>query len=326
VYDAGQSDDGLYVAMEFIEGRTLEQILFEGKRRDLGGSLPIIRQVCEALDYAHSQGVIHRDIKPSNIMIRHDGAAVLMDFGIAKIADATGLTQDGSTLGTPQYMSPEQCKGEAVDFRSDIYSLAIVVYEMLTGCRPFEGENLLSIVNKQVNNTPPPITTKNAKLPGHVAAAISRALSKNRDDRQQSAMDFYRELTQEGAVVTPARKKRSVLMIGALIGAAIVVAAVVALWALQPPQAPPHHTARRESARRATPKPAQPEAVVTGTVAEPKTAIQKLAVPVARIERPRRPHGRVDRRSPKPEPAKPTIHPPPPDDGPSGGNIPPPAD
>jgi len=233
IYEAGECDEGPYLAMEYVEGETLEDCIFKGKYRDPAAVLPIIRQVCSALDHAHKQGIIHRDIKPSNIIVKPTGEAMLMDFGIAKISGVSGVTQDGTALGTPQYMSAEQCKGLSIDYRSDIYSLAIVVYEMLTNFRPFEGENVFSIINKQINNTPPSISVRNASLPGSICSAISRALSKDPSNRQQSAMEFYRNLTaaqSRSESTIPSRKWLYVAGGVALAGLISVLAISLNLW------------------------------------------------------------------------------------------------
>ena len=234
VYEVGESDEGLFLTMEYVGGETLEDCIFQRRYRDLRQALPIIRQVCAALDYAHGQNVIHRDIKPSNIMVKPTGEAMLMDFGIAKHSDQPGMTQDGTTLGTPQYMSPEQCKGVPVDKRSDIYSFAVVVYEMLTGTRPIEGENVFSIINKQINNTPPPITLKNANLPRAVGAAMAKALSKDPARRHASAMEFYRDLAAADAAIEGKRRlklsRRTILLCAAAV--ALIGLAAIGIVAL----------------------------------------------------------------------------------------------
>lgn len=209
VYEAGDSDQGLYLAMEYVEGVTLEDAIFRGMYRSPKHVLPIVKQVCEALDYAHSEGIIHRDIKPSNVMVKPNGDVMLMDFGIARLDGQSNMTQDGQTIGTPHYMSPEQCKGLQIDSRSDLYSLAIVVYEMLSGARPFGGENLFSIINRQINDTPAPINVHVAGIPAHMINAINRALSKNPADRPQTAMQFYSELAGAAAVAVTKRKQKT---------------------------------------------------------------------------------------------------------------------
>ena len=209
-HEAGESEDDLYLVMEFVDGQTLEDCLTVGMYRSPQHALQVVRQVCEALDYAHHYGIVHRDIKPSNVMIKPSGEVMLMDFGIARADSESGITQEGQALGTPQYMSPEQCKGAKIDGRSDIYSLAIVLYEMLTGVRPFEGETFLLVVNKQVNATPSPVSTHVASIPRPMVMAISKALSKNAMYRQQTAMQFYEELAGSGAQLPKAPASGSV--------------------------------------------------------------------------------------------------------------------
>lgn len=249
VYEAGDSDGGLFLAMEYVEGMTLEDAIFRGMYRSPKVVLPIVRQVCEALDYAHSEGIIHRDIKPSNIMVKPNGEVMLMDFGIARLDGQSRMTQDGQTIGTPHYMSPEQCKGLTIDAKSDLYSLAIVVYEMLSGARPFEGENLLSIINRQINDTPSPISVHVAGMPPHMVNAINRVLSKNPADRPQTAMQFYNELAGAASSASETMRtgmphkdtttgyhpqvdvrRRLYLLIAVAVTAGLLCLAAVAMW------------------------------------------------------------------------------------------------
>src|SRR5215470_11881151 len=152
IYDAGEQNGMFYIAMEFIQGTTLQEVLEERHVLPAEEALQISREVCKALDYAHAHGIIHRDVKPANIMITAQGAVKIMDFGIAKTGG--NMTSTGHVLGTPNYMSPEQVKGRQLDGRSDVFSYGVVLYEMLTGEKPFVGQNVTTIIYKIVNESP----------------------------------------------------------------------------------------------------------------------------------------------------------------------------
>jgi len=166
----------------------------------------IIAQVASALDYAHRQGFIHRDIKPSNMMLGADDHVTLMDFGIAKAMSGTHLTQTGAIIGTPEYMSPEQVRGLPVDHRADIYSLGVVVYEMLAGQVPFSGDTA-SVLYKQAHELPPPIRTRAIHIPDHIASAIDYALAKDPNQRFATAGAFAQALAaaQSAPMSVPAQ-------------------------------------------------------------------------------------------------------------------------
>ena len=148
IHDVGEQGNEAYIVMEYVDGRNLEDVLASGVPQHSGTLLSILRQSATALDYAHGKGIIHRDIKPANIMLCHDGVAKIADFGVAKLAASASMTQAGLVLGTPSYMSPEQAQGQAVDGRSDQFSLAVVAYRMLTGELPFQGATLTAILTK----------------------------------------------------------------------------------------------------------------------------------------------------------------------------------
>ena len=192
IYDAQEIEGTFYIAMEFIEGQTLQELLKNGTL-PIPKMIDIVRQVCAGLDYAHARGIVHRDIKPANIMIQADGTVKIMDFGIAK-GQGSGMTSTGQVLGTPNYMSPEQVKGKPLDGRSDLFSLGVVIYEMLTGARPFVGDNVTTIIYKIVNEQPAaPVDVNNTVHPG-LNAAVMKALSKNREERYQSGADLKNDL------------------------------------------------------------------------------------------------------------------------------------
>lgn len=200
VYDFGISKDGLaYLVMELAEGESLGRLIEQQGTLPEATAAEIIRQVCAAMDEAHRQGVVHRDIKPDNILVQTipDGVNVkVLDFGIAAVRDITAsrLTRTGSIVGTPYYMSPEQCLGEELDGRSDIYGLGIVLFEMLTGVLPFNSPTPTAVVVQQVNQAPPRLRTLNANISPAVEAVVLHALEKQREARPQTAGDLAREL------------------------------------------------------------------------------------------------------------------------------------
>ena len=190
IYDAGEQEGMFYIAMEFIEGQTLQGLLKQAHALPVGKATHIVRQVCAGLDYAHGRGIIHRDIKPANIMITGDGTVKIMDFGIAK-SGGTGMTSTGQVMGTPNYMSPEQVKGKPLDGRTDLFSVGVVLYEMLTGARPFAGENVTSIIYKIVHEDPPTPREVVGLHPG-LSAVVMKALAKDPDERFATGADFGR--------------------------------------------------------------------------------------------------------------------------------------
>src|SRR5262245_46477974 len=200
VYDFGVSSEGLnYQVMELAEGESLRSLVERHGRLAETAAAEIIRQVCAALDEAHRQGIVHRDIKPENILVQTIPVGLqvkVLDFGIAALRDvkASRLTRAGAVVGTPHYMSPEHCLGEELDGRSDIYSLGIVLFEMLTGVVPFDSPPLTAIVIKHVNEPPPPPRTLNPRISPAVESIALRALEKRRDARPQTAGEMAREL------------------------------------------------------------------------------------------------------------------------------------
>ncbi|HEX9560047.1 MAG TPA: HD domain-containing phosphohydrolase [Candidatus Dormibacteraeota bacterium] len=194
VFDFGQERGITYLVLELVEGGTLSERL--GRPMDLQEAVRIIRPIASALDHAHAQGVLHRDIKPSNILIHRDGTPVLGDFGLAKIAGSVRrLTASGTVLGTPEYMSPEYGAGEPIGPPSDLYSLAVVAYEMLTGRVPFEADTPAAVLLSHINKAVPPTRELVGELSGHVEDALRKALAKNPLERFDSATQFVAALT-----------------------------------------------------------------------------------------------------------------------------------
>jgi serine/threonine-protein kinase len=235
LYDSGRTDDLLYYVMPFVEGESLRDRLSREKQLPVDDALRITREVADALSYAHSKGVIHRDIKPENILLE-SGHAVVADFGIAKAISAAGgqtLTRTGISIGTPQYMSPEQAAGEGdLDGRSDLYSLACVLYEMLAGQPPFSGATAESLVHQHLVVDARPITQLRPAVPARVADTLQRALSKTPADRFAEVGKFAEAL---GAV--PATSGATPVLRGSgrrrplLIAAALLIVAIGAVGA-----------------------------------------------------------------------------------------------
>lgn len=201
VYDFGELADGTpYLVMDLLEGKTLADIRAEQKRIPWQRAVNICSQLCDGLSHAHSKHVLHRDLKPSNIVIQHEGAiehAKIVDFGIAKSLqeDAPALTATHESIGTPYYMSPEQCKSKKVDHRSDIYSLGCLMYEILTGRPPFAGDTL-QVMFAHVSTDPEPFNTDwpESDIPAHLESAILKAMRKSPDERYQTADEMKRDI------------------------------------------------------------------------------------------------------------------------------------
>ena len=202
IYDFGVgADDSVYLVMEMADGEDLRRLIERHGKLSLHVASELLDQLCSALDEAHQRSIVHRDLKPENILVRStpNGYRVkVLDFGIAKLKDlsttSATLTQVGTVIGTPAYMSPEQCRGREVDSRSDIYSLGIILYEMLTGSVPFYAKHSAEVVALHVSELPPPPSARNPAIPPAVEAVVMRALQKNPDARQQSAGEFAKEL------------------------------------------------------------------------------------------------------------------------------------
>jgi serine/threonine-protein kinase len=194
IYDVGKSGDVAYIAMEFLQGREIRDVLDDGEKLPVAQVLDIVSQVALGLAYAHEHGIVHRDVKPSNIMMIRDGHVKITDFGIARMESAAVRTQTGMVLGSPKYMSPEQVMGKLIDQRSDIFSLGVMLYEMLTGKAPFVGENVNAIMYQTLNGVPPPPSTVNPDVPDMLNFIVAKALAKSLDDRYQSAKDMANDL------------------------------------------------------------------------------------------------------------------------------------
>lgn len=193
IYDIAEENDTAYVFMEYVDGQPLEQMLVSGEPLDKQSILDVLRQTAAALDYAHQKGIVHRDIKPANIMVSVDGQAKITDFGVAKIVSQQ-MTQAGTILGTPNYMSPEQIQGAQVDGRSDQYSLAVIAYEMLTGEKPHSADSLPTLLFKIAKEEPLPARRLNPTLGSEVDVVLARALAKDPAQRYSTCAEFVSAL------------------------------------------------------------------------------------------------------------------------------------
>jgi beta-lactam-binding protein with PASTA domain/predicted Ser/Thr protein kinase len=202
VYDRGAWDGTYYIAMEYLEGRTLKRLVQEEAPLAADRAIDLTTQILKAARFAHKRGIIHRDLKPHNVIVDGEGRAKVTDFGIAK-AGASDMTQTGSIMGTAQYLSPEQAQGHAVSAPSDLYSVGIILYEMLTGRVPFEGESAVTIALKQVSEAPVPPSAYNPAIPPALEAVVLRALEKDPHRRFADADEFIAALENASHGIAP---------------------------------------------------------------------------------------------------------------------------
>jgi eukaryotic-like serine/threonine-protein kinase len=207
VYDTGSEDGTHFIVMEFVDGRTLKEVIRAEGRIYPERTAEICQDVCSALVAAHARGLIHRDIKPGNVMLTPDGKVKVMDFGIARATTSETITQTAAVVGTAQYISPEQAQGQTVDYRSDLYSLGCCLYEMLTGTVPFTGATPVAIAYRHVREDPTPPRQLNPDIPAPLEAICLKAMAKLPDNRYQTAAEFQDDLerfrTGQPVLATP---------------------------------------------------------------------------------------------------------------------------
>src|SRR5437588_6475479 len=214
IYDRGEAEGTYYIAMEHLDGRSLKELIVARGPAPVNVSIDYARQVLAAIRFAHRHGIVHRDIKPHNVLVDAEGRLKVTDFGIAR-AGASQMTEAGSIIGTAQYLSPEQAKGAPVDQTSDLYSVGVVLYELLTGVVPFSGDTPVEIAMKHLSSPPEPPSLKRAEIPRELDLVVLRALAKDPADRYQSAEEMDADLARvaQGVAVSPATEEAATAII-----------------------------------------------------------------------------------------------------------------
>ena len=266
IHEVGQQGDQYYFVMEYLPGQSLDKIIAERGPLPLDEILAMTTQVAAALDYAHEEGLIHRDVKPSNIVLDKSGRPVLTDFGIVRAAEGTRLTSTGMTLGTPEYMSPEQAQGEIVTTASDLYALGVVVYEMLAGQSPFRATTPLAVLMRQASEPPPPLREKRPELPESLEQTVLWALEKDPAARPATGATWVATLQAAAAGQPPEAP-----------------AAIAAALPTQAPGMPETPTALMEAAAEVE-APVEPAGEETGPPMEPPMAPAPAEIPTAHME------------------------------------------
>jgi len=243
IYEIDEEEGRCFIAMEFIDGKSIKQILRD-KNLFIDEVLDIAIKVGEGLAGAHEKDVVHRDVKSDNIMLAADGRVKIMDFGLAKLRGATRLTRTATTVGTLQYMSPEQAQGKETDRRSDIFSFGVVLYEMITGRLPFTGDNEAAVIRSILSDTPEPLARYKAEVPDGLERIVEKALYKDREERYQHVDDMVADLKREKHVsermdsaqipAAPAPEKRERHLLRFVVPAAIVALAILLLFIFEP--------------------------------------------------------------------------------------------
>src|ERR1700756_5393280 len=223
VFDAGEEDGLYYITMELVEGKSLQALLDDGHAFPLPRVLRIMEQALSALQFAHERNVVHRDIKPANIMLTADDTVKITDFGTAKILQFGTVQQTAHVMGTPSYMSPEQVKGRVVDGRSDIFSLGVMLYEMVTGEKPFPGQNITTVIYKIVNEEPVPPRTIDPSIHSGLSAVVMKALAKEPVERYQTCKEMLEDLRNYRSIAPAAGNPQSTMVMGGGSPAATVV-------------------------------------------------------------------------------------------------------
>ncbi len=277
VFDAGEEDGLYYITMELVEGKSLQALLDDGHSFPLPRTLRIMDQTCSALQFAHERNVIHRDIKPANLMLTADDTVKVTDFGTAKILQFGTVQQTAHVMGTPSYMSPEQVKGRAVDGRSDIFSLGVMLYEMVTGEKPFPGQNITTVIYKIVNEEPVPPRQINPSIHAGISAVVMRALEKEPDQRYQSCREMLEDLRNYRSIKPAGDNPQSTMVLSGGSPAATVISGNAASRGLAGEEQTIITTARSLNARASSPG-QTPVVRRTGTIAPAPEPPKKKSV------------------------------------------------
>src|ERR671937_812974 len=229
IYDRGEAEGTYYIAMEYLDGRSLKELIMARGPAPVHVAIDYARQILAAIRFAHRHGIVHRDIKPHNVLVDGEGRLKVTDFGIAR-AGPSQMTEEGSIIGTAQYLSPEQAQGAPVTPSSDLYSVGIVLYELLTGTVPFAGETPVELAMKHLSKTPDPPSKLRPEVPRDLDFVVMRALGKNPEERYQSAEEMDADLARvaRGVAVSPETEEAATAIIARPITAATVVAPPVA--------------------------------------------------------------------------------------------------
>lgn len=308
IHDVGRSDDLAYIAMEFLDGRNLREILDSGVVLPVERSAEIAAQIADGLAFAHANGVVHRDIKPANIMVFDNGKVKIADFGVALVPSGT-QTVAGTAFGSPKYMSPEQVTGAKVDGRSDIFALGAVLYEMLVGRPPFVGDDLNAILYQVLNTAPPLPSSYIPNLPHGFDRIVARAMAKNPDKRFQNAADMAASLRKYRRILKQTQKELlaesvptpspgpgdATLLVNTIpvhtlaasrssgralrYGVPLLLLTLLSGWLLLRPAEPTAPTAEAASTTSVAPTPQLAEA--SAAVSAPPAAVELVAAPAA---------------------------------------------
>ncbi|MBD0330692.1 MAG: Stk1 family PASTA domain-containing Ser/Thr kinase [Thermoleophilia bacterium] len=256
IYDRGEAEGTYYIAMEHLDGRTLKQLILARGPAPPHVAIDYTRQLLSALRFAHRNGIVHRDIKPHNVIVDAEGRAKVTDFGIARAAAASQMTEAGSIVGTAQYLSPEQARGGPLDHRSDLYSVGIVLYELLTGTLPFTGDSPVEVAMKHLSETPRPPSERREGVPEELDLVVMRALAKDPDERYQTAeeMDADLQRVARGLNVSRRTEEAATRIIAAPVAMPTTVTRTAAtVRDRPPPAAPPVYYDYDEPPRRRRP-------------------------------------------------------------------------
>jgi serine/threonine-protein kinase len=281
VFDAGVYDERPAMVMELIDGTTLADLMAAERRLDPAAALSVATQLLDALGYAHARGIVHRDVKPDNVFVTSEGRVKLADFGIARIADKTRFTQEGTVMGTPGYMPPEQVRGLPVDARADIFSVGAILYEMLTGSNPFgasDGIDSTSVMYRIVHEDPPNADQVVPALPGWLGQVVAVAMAKEPENRYPTAETMREDLrAQSASVKLPARGAKKLNGLWRW-GAAAAAAALLLGWAIYAAQSP------SSSGQTAVTPPTSPKpASVPAPVAAPTAPAELTPAEIKRV-------------------------------------------